>query len=742
MHADIPTLFLAAISIAVVLATTLVAISRSPGMEVMRNWGYALALHAGAYVLLALRDTIPNTLSIVGANALEAMFVAMWVLVIASFQRRTVSAVVVYAPVILTAFIFWFYLDDLRMRMLIGNPVLLFQVVTAIHILRPREGDAESPSVGRRLLSISLMATAALLSIRLVAILMSAERVTTLTTQSIFQTLIYLTGAVIPMMASLGFLVMTKERADRLVEEGRQTLMAIFDSVEESIILTRHDGTLLQINRVGAARLGGVAHEMMGGNAFITLPDAIAKPRLNALAQVAVTRKAAHMTDQRSGHNYRLSIYPVEGDTDRFVITATDITDEVAALAKLRHSEAHFRAFFERSMFGMATTSPTQKWLSVNDALCQLLGHTRDELISKTWDAIGHPDDLAVNAEAWQRVIKGETNEYTLDKRFIRKDGQLVYTHIASRCLRRDDGTIDYFVVLFEDVTERMAREQELSNRMIELTETNLKLKNTQSQLLQSEKMAAIGQLAAGVAHEINNPVGFVSSNLNTLRNYANLLLDLADADLKAVESLGPGHLIQKEIAKNHEVAETEFLRQDINELLQESSDGLARVRKIVADLKDFSHVDESEWQDADLNHGLESTLNVAWNELKYKATVVREFGEIPLVKCIPAQMNQVFLNLLINAGHAIETNGIITLRTRYQDARVTVEIEDTGQGIPDNIKDRIFEPFFTTKPVGKGTGLGLSISWDIIQRHHGTISIDSRVGHGTVFAICLPVNR
>jgi two-component system NtrC family sensor kinase len=175
---------------------------------------------------------------------------------------------------------------------------------------------------------------------------------------------------------------------------------------------------------------------------------------------------------------------------------------------------------------------------------------------------------------------------------------------------------------------------------------------------------------------------------------------------------------------------------------LQESSDGLARVRKIVADLKDFSHVDESEWQDADLNHGLESTLNVAWNELKYKATVVREFGEIPLVKCIPAQMNQVFLNLLINAGHAIETNGIITLRTRYQDARVTVEIEDTGQGIPDNIKDRIFEPFFTTKPVGKGTGLGLSISWDIIQRHHGTISIDSRVGHGTVFAICLPVNR
>jgi PAS domain S-box-containing protein len=633
--------------------------------------------------------------------------------------------------------VYGYFLDDLKMRLLLGNPVLLFQLLTAIHLLRPQAGARQS--VGQRLLSISLLATVLLLAIRLVAVLTSTEQIATLTTQSTFQTLVYLTGTVIPLMASLGFLVMTKERADELVEEGRHTLMAIFDSVEESILLTQRDGTLLQINRVGAERLGGNPHTMIGTNVFASLPTDIAQPRLNALAQVAMTGKAEHITDQRAGRHYRLSMYPVEGGSDRFVITGTDVTDEVAALAMLRHSEAHFRAFFERSMFGMATTSAAKEWLSVNDALCHLVGYSRGELIATTWDSITHPDDLVANVEAFDRVLAGETNEYTLDKRFIRKDGQLIYTHIASRCLRRDDGAIDYFVVLFEDITDRKANELELSKRMQELTETNRKLKNAQGQLLQSDKMAAVGQLAAGVAHEINNPVGFVSSNLNTLRNYTLQLIEVAEANLSAISTLECDHPARKAIEKTHRDAEIEFLRQDISELLQESSDGLARVRKIVADLKDFSHVDEAEWQEVDLNRGLESTLNVAWNELKYKAQVVREFGEIPLVHCIPAQINQVFLNLLVNASHAIEDKGTITLRSGFDASHVWVEIEDTGKGIPAEIEARIFEPFFTTKPVGMGTGLGLSISWEIIQRHHGFIHARSQLGHGTVFRIELP---
>jgi PAS domain S-box-containing protein len=739
MLADIPTLFLAAISTTLVLAATLVAISRHRGMTGIRIWGYALTLHAGTYVLLTLRGSIPDAVSIIGANTLEAMFVALWVTVIATFQRRTVWAAVVYAPVVLTALVYGYFLDDLRMRLLFGNPVLLFQLLTAIYLLRTTDGVRQS--VGQRLLSLSLLATVLVLSIRLLAVLTSTEQIATLTTQSMLQTLVYLTGSIIPLMASLGFLVMTKERADSLVEEGKQTLMAIFDSVEESILLTRRDGTLLQINRIGAARLGGVPQDMVGTNVFQILPTVVAQPRLDALARVALTRKAEHLTDQRAGRHYRLSMYPVEGGLDRFVTTGTDVTDEVAALAMLRHSEAHFRAFFERSMFGMATTSASKEWLTVNDALCHLVGYSRDELIASTWDSITHPDDLGVNVAAFDRVIAGESDEYTLDKRFIRKDGQLVFTHIASRCLRLDDGSIDYFVVLFEDVTDRKAREAELSFRMQELTNINHQLKSAQGQLLQSEKMAAVGQLAAGVAHEINNPIGFVSSNLNTLRKYTLEILDVATADLRVAATLEPEHPLRLQIEKIHNDAEVAFLQQDITDLLRESSEGLTRVKKIVTDLKDFSHVDEAEWQEVDLNRGLESTLNVAWNELKYKARVVREFGDIPLVRCIPAQMNQVFLNLLINAGQAIEESGTITLRTGHENSHVWVEIEDTGKGIPADIKARIFEPFFTTKPVGKGTGLGLSISWDIVQRHHGSIQADSQIGKGTVFRISLPTS-
>lgn len=738
MLADIPTLFLGAIATTVVLTVALVAVSYSRGMQELRNWGYALLLHVGTYVLLSLRGVVPDWLSIIGANTCEAMFVALWVVVIAQLKKHTVSQAVVLGPVLLTALVHAYFMDNLQMRILVGNPVLLFQLLTAIYLLRR---DREEPrSVGQILLSASLIATVLLLAVRLVAVWVSAERIIGLTTQSTFQTLIYLTGSVIPLMASVGFLVMTKERTDHLVEEGKRTLMAVFDSVEESIIVTRSDGTVLQINRVGAERLHATPQQLHDKSIFDGFSPDIAQPRRDTLQRVAQTRRVGHLTDQRDGRSYRLSMYPISGETDRFVITGTDITDEVAALASLRRSEAHFRAFFERSMFGMATSNASKVWLSVNDALCQILGYPREELLQQPWDAITYPEDLSTNVAAFNRVLAGETNEYTLDKRFVRKDGQLVHTHIATRCLRLEDGSIDYFVVVVEDITERKAREQELATRLRELTEMNIQLKAAQSQLLQAEKMAAVGQLAAGVAHEINNPIGFVSSNLNSLKTYAAQLLAIADADMQACAALAPDHPVRKDMEIARKVNEIDFLRQDITDLLKESSEGLLRVRKIVGDLKDFSHVDETEWQDADINQGLESTLNVAWNELKYKASVVREFGDLPTVRCIPAQLNQVFLNLLVNASQAIEDKGTVTLRTRLDAPWVVVEIEDTGKGIPEEIRDRVFEPFFTTKPVGKGTGLGLSISWDIIQRHQGTISVESEVGRGSLFRIRLPI--
>ena len=269
-----------------------------------------------------------------------------------------------------------------------------------------------------------------------------------------------------------------------------------------------------------------------------------------------------------------------------------------------------------------------------------------------------------------------------------------------------------------------------LRRRWLELASKVHELQETQSQLLQSEKMAAIGQLAAGVAHEINNPIGFVNSNLGTLKNYTGQLLDLAERSRKGKAS-----------EADFVAADFDYLKTDIDDLLRESRDGLERVKKIVADLKDFSHVDESEWQEADLNAGIESTLNVVWNELKYKAEVVREFGDLPKVPCVAAQINQVVMNLLVNAAHAIEQRGTITVRTGCDATQAWIEVSDTGRGIAPAAMPRIFEPFYTTKPVGKGTGLSLSLSYDIVKKHGGRIDFSSEVGVGTTFRVSLPLH-
>jgi signal transduction histidine kinase len=266
------------------------------------------------------------------------------------------------------------------------------------------------------------------------------------------------------------------------------------------------------------------------------------------------------------------------------------------------------------------------------------------------------------------------------------------------------------------------------------------KLAEAHNQLLQSEKMASIGQLAAGVAHEINNPIGFVNSNLGTLKHYiADLLKALSVYEENEGEMTAETREVLAELKRKIDLV---YLREDVDNLLSESIDGMQRVKRIVQDLKDFSHVDEGEMQLSDLEQGMDSTLNVVWNELKYKAEVVKEYGGIPKILCMPAQLNQVFMNLLTNAGQAIDTHGRITIRTGLEGQNVWVEVEDTGKGIkPENV-DRIFDPFFTTKPVGTGTGLGLSVSFGIVQKHGGRIEVRSELGKGTAMRVWLPIKH
>lgn len=347
-----------------------------------------------------------------------------------------------------------------------------------------------------------------------------------------------------------------------------------------------------------------------------------------------------------------------------------------------------------------------------------------------------------------------------IDKRGEIKQKELIYTPVKS-----NDKT-SQVVISCRDITEEMKNAEKISHLNKELNdailqvklknekleETLKRLKDTQAQILQSEKMSSIGQLAAGVAHEINNPTGFVSSNLKTLSDYQADLSRLIIKYRELLSKLDEIHtykdpkvelsgLIQ-EIKKIEEEIDIEYILGDIKDLIEESGEGTNRIKKIVQDLKDFAHPGEDRQQMTDINKNIESTLNIVWNEIKYKATVTKEFDDLPVIECYPHLLNQVFMNLLVNAAQAIEKNGEIKIITKRVNSHINILISDNGSGIPEENINKIFDPFFTTKEIGKGTGLGLNVAYNIIQKHKGKIEVDSEPGKGTTFSILIPMEN
>ena len=288
-------------------------------------------------------------------------------------------------------------------------------------------------------------------------------------------------------------------------------------------------------------------------------------------------------------------------------------------------------------------------------------------------------------------------------------------------------------------------------NLEIEVQKQARKIEETQAQLMMQEKMASIGHLAAGVAHEINNPMGFISSNLNTLAIYEEDIRSLI-GKYRCFISQVNGRLKKESISaltegierieKYEKKVDIEYILEDMQSLISESLEGTNRIKKIVIDLKDFSHPGEKDMVFADINKNMDSTINIVWNEIKYKASVIKDYGKIPPVKCCPNQINQVFMNILVNAAHAINEKGEIKIETCSEDGQVVINIEDNGIGIPKENISKIFDPFFTTKEVGKGTGLGLNMSYKIIEKHKGKIKVDSTPGMGTRFSVHLPLEE
>jgi len=379
---------------------------------------------------------------------------------------------------------------------------------------------------------------------------------------------------------------------------------------------------------------------------------------------------------------------------------------------------------------------------NVNPAACTIMGYSEEEFLRKRILDIFSLDDgmpLTVDMiwEVWG--VMGSFRNYEFLAQH--KNGKRIPMLLSISLVEEKEEGDKCYICVAQDISNLKEAENSLKTAYAEL-------RDTQSQLIHSEKMAGVGQLAAGVAHEINNPAAFVLSNLENLSVYVSTLLSFIDSYEDLMASIADQHPDAYKIL--HEGSERlrtgiNFvqLKDDVLAIVNESLDGLNRIRKIVENLRYFAHPGHDQYQLTDINAEIEKAINLVWNELKYKCQVVRDFGAIPFIHANPLRLTQVFVNLLVNAAQAIPGNqGIITIRTCSQDAFVVLEFADNGQGIPPENLQKVFSPFFTTKEVGKGTGLGLSVVYGIIKEHQGTIEVKSEMGAGTVFTIKLPFKQ
>jgi PAS domain S-box-containing protein len=422
----------------------------------------------------------------------------------------------------------------------------------------------------------------------------------------------------------------------------------------------------------------------------------------------------------------------VSGDVSaKLLVIGSDITEREKVGDALREAERKYRGIFDDAVFGVFQSTPDGRYLTVNPAMARILGYdSAEELIAAVSDI---PHQLYVNPS--DRVEL----DLALDKSGVvrkfecevfRKDGSRIWVAFVARAIR-ENGVIVRYEGMCEDVTES---------------------KLLRSQLLQAQKLESVGQLAAGIAHEINTPTQYIGDNVRFLKDAfesLNRLLTNYEHLLAVCKANAlPGEIMQEVSAAVTE-ADAPYLLEEIPKAIDQSLEGVSRVSRLVSAMKEFSHPGTKEKTPLDLNHAIESTITVARNEWKYVADLETDFDRsLPLIPCHPSEFNQVILNMIVNASHAIadvvgnggSQKGKIKVQTRNCQDHLEIRICDTGAGIPEKVRPRIFDPFFTTKEVGKGTGQGLAIARSVVvDKHGGSIHFETEVGKGTTFIICLP---
>lgn len=545
----------------------------------------------------------------------------------------------------------------------------------------------------------------------------------------------------------IGYCFDTTERFE--TEEVLRKLSRAVEQSTSAFLITDTKGCIEYANASYTKMSGYTLEEVIGANANPTGKSATAPDIFGESWEVIQTEgtwcgeRISHTCNGKSYWELATisSITDADDVTTHYLVELEDITRRKEAERELRKNRAELIQSHEElnALFNQVETSK-REWERTMDCIGDIvILITADGKIKRCNKALQEFTSLA-----YQEIIGSHWKDF-LTHHGLNFPPELppgceIHHESSGRCFYctsypfadHDQNEISGFVLTIHDFTKRKAVSDELERAYGEL-------KATQAKIVQQEKMASIGQLAAGVAHEINNPMGFISSNLGTMRKYLGRLAEHVAFVSNAIDSL-PDDEFRQGLREQRKTLKIDYLIEDGKELIDESLEGAERVRSIVQNLKSFSRVDESECKPVDINDCLESTIKIVWNEVKYKATLIRDLETLPLIRCYPQQLNQVFMNLLVNASQAIETQGEIRVRTWHEGDSVYASVGDTGCGIPEKVLNRIFEPFFTTKEVGKGTGLGLSITYDIIKKHKGDIIVESRPGDGTTFTIRLPI--
>jgi len=532
----------------------------------------------------------------------------------------------------------------------------------------------------------------------------------------------------------------------------------LFDNVNSCIFVNKFlessmVGEFIEVNKLACEKLGYTKDEFKDLSFFDLLENK--STYIEKLNKAIVEDNWMIETNikDKSGSiiPFEISIHVFNLQDEKVILSfAHDISKRKEANEKIKK----LSLAIENSPSSVVITDIAGKIEYVNPKFSELTGYSSEEIKGKNISILksGY-HEKEYYKELWSNIISG--NEWRGEFYNKRKDGSKYWEYTSVAPLKNEEGNLAHFISVREDITKRKGMEEELRQSNEELKDTIKKLKITQSQLIQQEKLAGIGQLAAGVAHEINNPLGFISSNFDTLKNYTEKLKDSIFDYRELIEKIKIKdiNLIESELKQFkqlNEKKEIEYIITDLDDLFNESEEGIERVISIVKGLKWFAHEDQSsEFGMYDLNLGIKNTLIVTKNEIKYIADVIEEYdGELPLIKASGQKINQVLLNIIINSVYAIKEKerdefGVITIKTYKDNEFVFCEIKDNGTGIKEDIINKLFEPFFTTKPIGKGTGLGLNIAYDIIVNvHKGNIECKNNEEGGACFIIKLPIEQ